>query len=238
MRMKWFINERNTIILLLGILLTGVFFIRYDNIIKPIVLTAMMLSFSVLYPIIFYSAGNVDNKLGSGLFANERVDEVNNVVHRINKSIRYIKSRTEDNSRLTIVSRFMDEINEFEDAIPELVEDYKRGLGFIQKNNTITKEILSLEKKVTIVKGTAREIYQKALNEKRSTLQEIENIKTYLDESESKLHYILSTLQKIEAIVEATEFEHELSDEDMGNLNTHLETFSESLKGVIHSMKL
>lgn len=238
MRMNWFINARNTIILLLGILLTGVFYIRYDEIIKPIVFTAVLLAFSMLYPILFGGNGNTESKLKAGLFDNDRVDDINNLVHRINKSIRYIKSRTEDISRLTIVSRFMGEMDEFEDAIPDLVEDYKRGLGFIQKNNTIPKEILDLEKKVTVVKDTARETYQKALNEKHLTLQEIENIKMYLEESESKLHYILSTLQKIEAIVEATEFEQELSDEDMGNLNTNLETFSESLKGVIHSMKL
>lgn len=239
MRRNGYVNIRNLILLVFGLLLTGVFYIRYGSIIKPLVFTAVILSLSLLYSLLF-NKSNTDERPAfmEDSFTYIRKDDIERIAERINKLIRSIKSRSRENERLTIVARFMSELDEFEDAVPELAANYKKSFAYAQRSASIEQELDELERKAVKAKGSARQIYEKALNEKRLTLHEIQNIKSSLDESESRLHYILSTLQKIEAIVEAAGLNDELSDDDMESLNTHLETFSESLKDVISSMKL
>jgi len=225
------------IITLCGIGLTGFFYIRYGDIVKPLVITAVVISFSMLYAILFNNDGTHQG-IQRDINLKNKYENMNSLVEKINDSIKLLKSRSKDNSRLFLISKFMDTIIEFEDAIPDLMKDYKRGTAFTYKNSSIHEEIIELEKKVMKAKGSAKQIYEKALNEKRTTTQEIENINNSLEESESRLYYMLSTLQKIEAIVEVTELDAELSDEDATSLNTHLETFSENLKDVIRSIRL
>lgn len=234
MSSKWFLNIRNMIITLCGAGLTGYFYIRFANLVKPLVFTAVVLAFSMLYSILFSETET--NKTNKNL--RNKYDEMNKLVEKINDSVKALKARSKDNTGLLLISEFMDTIDEFEDAIPELIKDYKTGLEFTYKNMSIRDEIFELEKKAIKSKGSAKQIYEKALIEKRTTINEIENINNSLEESESRLHLMLSTLQKIQAIVEVTELDDELSDEDATNLNTHLESFSENLKDVMRSIKL
>ncbi len=234
MSSKWFFNIRNLIITLLGTGLTGYFYIRFGDLVKPLVFTAVVLAFSMLHSILFGNNGsNIHNKQ-----VTNKYEEINELVEKINDSIKALKDRSKDNRSLLLISQFMDTIDEFEDAIPELIKDYKKGLAFIHNNLTFQEEVNELEKKAVRAKGSAKQIYEKALIEKRITINEIENINNSLEESESRLHLMLSTLQKIQAIVEVTELDNELSDENATNLNTHLESFSENLKDVIRSIKL
>lgn len=237
MSSKWFVSARNMIITLCGMVLTAFFYIRYGAIVKPLVFTAVVLSFSMLHAILF-NKSETTYKLDNGNNMDEKLENVNLLVDKINQSIKSIKDRSKANSRLILVTKFMDTIEEFEDVLPDLIKDYKRGAEFAYKNASIHEEMMELEKKTMKAKGSAKQIYEKALNENRSTMQEIENIKNSLEESESKLYYMLSTLQKIEAIIEVTELDAELSDENTDSLNTHLETFSENLKDVIRSIRL
>lgn len=239
MRRNGYINMRNLILLVFGLILTGVFYIRYGSIIKPLVFTAVILSLSILYTLLFSESDTDKSQVfKEDSFTNMRKDDIDRIAERINKLIRSIKSKSHNNERLTIVARCMSELDEFEDAVPELAANYKKSFAYAQRSASIEQELAELERKAAKAKGSARQNYEKALREKRLTLTEILNIKGSLEESESKLHYILSTLQKIEAIVEAAELNDELSDDDMESLNIHLETFSESLKDVISSMKL
>lgn len=234
MSSKWFFIVRNIIITLLGMALTGYFYLRFGDLVKPLVFTVVVLAFSMLHSILF--SGNGSYKFNKNLSI--KYDEMNDLVEKINDSVKTLRSRSKDNSRLLLISQFMDTIDEFEDAIPELIKDYRKGLAYTHNNLTIQEEVAELEKKAAKAKGSAKQIYEKALIEKRTTVNEIENINNSLEESESRLHLMLSTLQKIQAIVEVTELDDELSDEDATSLNTHLESFSENLKDVIRTIKL
>ena len=64
----------------------------------------------------------------------------------------------------------------------------------------------------------------------------MEKIRSILDENESRLHYILGTLQKIQVIIEADGLDDGVNNEDMNDLNVHLETFSENLKNIMLEM--
>lgn len=236
---RWFINSRNIAIFFCGLILTAVFYIRYGIITKPLVFVGVILSFSILYSVLFNSRDTyISNETKEGNYESGKCGSIDAIVNRINRSVKSIKLKSRDKAKFMVVSKFMGEMDEFEGVVPQLVEDYKNGVGFVRKNSTLKDEIREIEFKINNAKGSAREIYEKTSKEKLAAMQEIENIKTSLEESESKLHYILSTLQKVEAILEASELDEGLSDEDSSNLNTHLETFSESLKDVIGSMKL
>ncbi len=229
MSSKWILNIRNMIIALCGAGLTGYFYLRFGDLVKPLVFTAVVLSFSMLHSILFSGTESIKSN---------KYDEMNELVKKINDSSKALKTRSKNNTNLLLVSEFMDTIDEFENAIPELIKDYKKGLEYTHKNVTIQEEVSELEKKAVTAKGSAKQIYEKALIEKRTTINEIDNINSSLEEGESRLHLMLSTLQKIEAIVEVTELDEELSDEDANSLNLHLESFSENLKDVIRSIKL
>lgn len=239
MSAKSFFNLRNLIIVVLGTALTLVFYLRYGNAVKPIIFAGVVLAFSILYPLLF----NDKNVMTAGRLKNcgnssDKLDNIDLTVNRIYKLIKSIKAKSREDVKLTVVEKFMDEIDRFENIIPEIVDDYRRGMDFIRNNSCIQDEIRGIELKISRTKGASRDIYEKTLNEKLLTMQEIEKLKASLEESESRLHYILSILQKIEAIIEASGMDDVLNDDDTSNLNTHLETFSESLKGVLGSMKL
>ncbi|AEV70447.1 hypothetical protein [Acetivibrio clariflavus] len=167
-------------------------------------------------------------------------DKLTPLIKDINRVLTNLKRRAKDNSKYMIISRFMEEIVNFETIIPDIVASYRKSSEFLRgKDGKIKSEISMLQNKLRNASGdSAKETYQKTLEEKQRTLEELAGIKSNLDECESKLHFILSSLQRIEAIIEASELKEQMSDEETRDLNQNVEAFSESVKDISKMMEL
>lgn len=88
MSSKWFVNKRNIIFILLGLGLTAAFYARFGNFIKPLIFIAVVLSFSILYSVLFNSS-KVNTNQGSyyDLSNNEKLESIYSIVDKINKRI-------------------------------------------------------------------------------------------------------------------------------------------------------
>jgi len=167
-------------------------------------------------------------------------DKLTPVIKNISRVLTDIKRKAKDNSKYMIVSKFTDEIVNFETIIPDIVSSYRKSSEFLRsREGKIKSEISSLQLKLKNASGdNAKETYRKALEEKQRTLEEMDGIKNNLDECESKLHFILSSLQRIEAIIEASELKEQMSDEETRELNQNVEAFSESVRDISKLMEL
>ena len=167
-------------------------------------------------------------------------DKLTPVIKNISQVLINLKRKSKDNSKFVIISRFMEEVVDFETIIPGIVASYRKSSEFLRgKEGRINSEISSLQNKLRSASGdNAKEMYQKALEEKQRTLEEMTGIKSNLDECESKLHFILSSLQRIEAIIEASELKEQMSDEETRDLNQNVEAFSESIRDISKLMEL
>ncbi|MCX7748716.1 MAG: hypothetical protein N2645_17800 [Clostridia bacterium] len=231
---------RNVFIIIAGGVFTYIYTGLYGNVFKPMIFTGVILFFSFVYTDMFkrpqrkMEFKNLDNVVSMrGSYA------ISSIISKINNSISVIKEKSQNDMKFRIVSRFINEINEFERTIPKLTEAYKRAQYYTSgKTPLLEYEINEIVRKMFNTSETAKKTYEKALKEKQAALLEIERIKAYLDETESKLYYIASILQKIEAIIESAEINERLTDEDLCKLNTQLETFSESLKDILKSIRL
>lgn len=161
-------------------------------------------------------------------------DKLTPVIKNIDQVLTNLKQKSRDNNKYIIISRFMEEVVNFETIVPDIVASYRKSSEFLRgKEGRIKSEISSLQNKLRNASGdNAKETYQKALEEKQRTLEEMNGIKSNLDECESKLHFILSSLQRIEAIIEAAELKEQMSDEDTIDLNQNVEAFSESVRDI------
>jgi hypothetical protein len=237
---KLFLNYRNLAIILFGIIFTVAYSYTLYFSFKPIIFTLILLAVSISYSGIFdryqYLAAQKISKVVNAIDKSYSIDSY---VEAIEKSIKILKLKSKENKKYLIISKFMDEIVEFEKVLPTLVENYKRGKNYLDENGALIEaEVKDIEKKFNSAGGEAKVIYEKALNEKHQALNEIEDIKSSVNETESKLAYMLSTLQKIEACIESSELEDALNDEDTVNLNSNLEVFSETIKDTINKMKI
>lgn len=167
-------------------------------------------------------------------------DKLTPVIKNIDQVLANLKRKAKDNSKYMIISKFMEEIVSFETVVPEIVESYRKSYEFLRgKEGRIKSEISSLQNKLRSASGdSAKQTYQKALEEKQHTLEELDDIKGNLDECESKLHFILSSLQRIESIIEASELKEQISDDEISALNQNIESFSESVREISKLMKL
>jgi hypothetical protein len=233
-------KRRDILIIFGGIVLTAVFYINYGNMVKPLIFSSIVLAISLLYSIFFDSwAVRVPSKEEEYNDISGRYYEVCSIANSIKKSLRTIKIKSKQEPRLLIVHRFLKEIEEFNNVIPKLVRSYRKGLIYISGRNTLVfAEIKDIERKLINSKGIIRYNYKKALNEKRAASQEMDSIKVSLSECESRLYYILGTVQKIEAIIEATRLSEGLGEKDATNLNNYMSTFSEDFKDIVKTMRL
>jgi len=167
-------------------------------------------------------------------------DKLTPINKNIDQVLTNLKRKSTDNSKYLIISRFMEEVVNFEAVIPDIVASYRKSSEFLRgKEGKIKSEISMLQNKLRNVSGdNAKETYQKALEEKQRTLEELDGIKSNLDECESKLHFILSSLQRIEAIIEASELKEQMSEEENRDLNQNIEAFSESIRDISKLMEL
>jgi len=170
--------------------------------------------------------------------AYESRDRLTPIIDKIGIVLSSIKSF--DNDKYLFISRFMSEATRFEELIPNLVASYRKGSLFLQNRDAQTSiDINSLEMKLNSAKSeSVRLTYEKALSEKRQILAELQHIRNNLDDCESKLYYILSTLEKIETIIFSDELSDNMSDEASKNINQQLEIFSGSVKDIAKVMKL
>lgn len=167
-------------------------------------------------------------------------DKLTPIIKNIDHVLTNLKRKSTDNSKYVIISRFMEEVVNFEAVIPDIVASYRKSSEFLRgKEGKIKSEISMLQNKLRNASGdSAKETYQKALEEKQRTLEELAGIKSNLDECESKLHFILSSLQRIEAIIEASELKEQMSEEENRDLNQNVEAFSESIRDISKLMEL
>ena len=170
--------------------------------------------------------------------AYESKDRLTPIIDKIGIVLSSIKSF--DSDKYLFISRFMSEAASFEELIPNLVASYRKASRFLQNRDAQTStDIKSLEMKLNSAKSeSVRLTYEKALSEKRQILDELKHIRNNLDDCESKLYYILSTLEKIETIIFSDELNDTMSDEASKNINQQLEIFSGSVKDIAKVMKL
>ncbi len=233
---------RNFLICIGCAVLTVVFYGKYGSFDKPLMFSAIVGVLMILYYALFEKKGverqsseNIEYKFVKASSS----DSVDDIANKIKGVIKKIKAKAEDETKFMVVSRFMSEINEFEVTIPKLVSAYKRGKKYIDENiHAVNREMGEIEHKYNSSSGAAKEIYEKTLREKQATVAEIENIKSNLDETESKMYYIFTTLQKIETTIESVELKDTLSDKEVSDLNGQLELFSSGFKDIVNSMKL
>lgn len=166
-----------------------------------------------------------------------KVREINSMVERIYESLKLIKSKSQGKDQFMIFGRFTDAIKEYEDVLPIIVKNFFDGVRFLDRYSGIEQEISECESKIMQTEGQAQKTYEKVLNEKRDTLKEINQVKSSLSESESRIYLILCELQKIEAILESAKMSDGLTNEDVTKLNGYLETFTENIKGSLQSIK-
>lgn len=232
---------RNVIIIGGTAILSAIFFNRVKLAFSFVVIGAILLFFSILYNLVSKKNSQMLDESNSELKELNKVrDKLTPVISNIIKVLTSLKQKSQDNSKFMIVSRFMEEIVDFEETIPQIVKSYRKGAEFLRgKDGRINSEIRSLQDKLRNATGdSAKEMYQKALDEKQQTLNEMISIKSNLDECESKLHFILSALQRIDTIIESSELKEAMSDEATRELNQNVEAFSESIRDISKLMKL
>lgn len=227
-----------------GTVIASAFFYKVSGSFRePLILGIIMFLFSVFYALAF-ERGSKDREEEYGMNNINQLFKVNDsltpVIKKIVLSLRNLKKKSSENARFMIVERFMEDIVNFEHMIPKLVNSYRKAYGFVRgKDVLISNEIKNIQYKLQRSEGEkAKDIYNKALDEKKQTLEEIKEIKNTLDECESKLYFILSSLQKIETIIEGSELKDMASEEDNENISQQMEIFSESIRDVVKLMKL
>lgn len=231
------IFSKSNIVIAVGTILLAVIFRKVAVTILIVGGIILLLSFLVG----LLSKKNTDELESSSLNELNKVrDKLTPVIKNISQVLINLKRKSKDNSKFVIISRFMEEIVNFEEIIPGIVTNYRKSSEFLRgKEGRINSEISSLQIKLKNATGdNAKEMYQKTLEEKQHTLEEMTGIKSNLDECESKLHFILSSLQRIEAIIEASELKDQMGDEETRDLNQNVEAFSESIRDISKLMEL
>ncbi len=225
-----------------GTVILSAIFLRGGKSAFPfVVMGAILLVFSILYGLIFKkNAEAIDESSFDLKELNKVRDNLTPVIKNIINVLNNLKQKSQDNSKFMIISRFMDEIVDFEETIPQIVRSYRKGAEFLHaRDGRINSEVKSLQDKLRNATGdNAKAMYQKALDEKQQTLNEMLGIRSNLDECESKLHFILSALQRIETIIESSELQEKMSEEETQDLNQNVEAFSESIRDISKLMEL
>lgn len=231
------LSTPNTIIVI-GSIILSITFRKSVGLI--LVVGGILLLFSILKGLFSKKNSDVFGESDELKELNKVHDNLTPIIKNIIKVLTSLKQKTKGNSKFVIVSRFMGEIVNFEQVIPEIVKSYRKSAQFLRgKDGRMNSEIRSLQDKLKNASGdNARDTYQKALDEKQQTINEMAEIKRNLEECESKLHFILSSLQRIETIIESSELKEKMSDEDTQDLNQNVEAFSESIMEISQLMKL
>jgi len=231
----------NAVIIGVTVIISALNYFWYGSFAKPAMFGFIVLLFSVLYSLFFTERYSKDqlNEEDMKKLANERIDNLTPILKNIIASLHSIKEKSKNESKFLIITRFMDEISGFEEIMPNLIESYRTGSAFLREHRyPIQMEINNIVYKLPSSTGIAKETYEKALAEKQQTMNEMTDIQNSLEGCESKLHYILSTLQKIEAIMASSELNDAISDEDAQDISQQLEVFSSSIKDVVKLMKI
>jgi len=231
----------NSVIIGATVIFSALNFTWYGEFLKPALFGGIVLSFSLLYSVFFATQTSQQqlNETEMIKLANERIDNLTPIIEKIITSLQNIKEKSKTDSKFLIITKFMDEISSFEEMIPKLIKSYRIGSAFLRdRRYQIETEIKNIEYKLPSITGVARETYEKTLVEKQQTMNEMTDIQNSLDECESKLHYILSTLEKIEAIMASSELNDAVSDQDAQDIGQQLEVFSSSIKDVVKLMKI
>lgn len=231
----------NAVILGSTIIISALYFSWYGSFTKPAIFGAIILIFSVFYSMLFTEKPSQEllDEIEMRKLANEKNDNLTPIIEKIITSLKSIKQKSKSNSKFLIITKFMDEISNFEEIIPKLIRNYRNGMAFIREHKCqVETEIKNLKYKHSSSSGAAKETYLKTLQEKEQTMLEMKDIQNGLDECESKLHYIYSTLQKIETIVASSEFDDAMTEQDAQDISQQLDVFSSSIKDVVKIMKI
>ncbi|MDP4180870.1 MAG: hypothetical protein Q8942_07235 [Bacillota bacterium] len=198
--------------------------------------------FTVLYSVLFSGKEKIKKREVSyndlRKLAYEARDRLTPILEKLVTVLNSIKAF--NGSKYLFISEFMTEVANFEEIIPNLVMSYRKGARFLANRDAqASTDIKSIEMKLnSSVSESVRQTYEKALQEKRQTLEELQHMRNNLEECESKLYYILSTLEKIETIIYSDELNDNMTDETSRNINQQLEIFSGSVKDIAKVMKL
>ncbi|HBY19411.1 MAG TPA: hypothetical protein DEG71_00040 [Clostridiales bacterium] len=236
-------NLTNSIILVLTIIISIIFQIEFKSASAPIILGGIFIVLSILYNLqINKRKLKSPNEYGAKQLrelASQKHDNLTPIIKKLVDTMERLKHKSQNNSKFLFVSKLVDDICDFERIIPILVENYRQGAKFLkQRSYKLSIEINNIESNLNSSTGTVKETYAKTLAEKKQANNEMHDIQNTLNECESKLHYILSTLQKIEATVESSDIKDNNTDQEMQEVSTQLEVFSESVKDVVTLMKI
>lgn len=161
-------------------------------------------------------------------------------VEQIRDTIRSIRAAAKERRELLLVTSFFENIDDIEDAVKKLYENYKKCRKFLDsKRNMVTeKEMEEIRQKIKYATGNRKKLLQGIYDNKQKTIDEIENIRGSLKESLLNLQYILSNLQQIETTINSVSVSSDAGSEYVRKASDSLEVFSEELKGSLRKMRL
>lgn len=233
-------RKLNLVLAILGTIFTVVYYRYCGDFISPIIFTLLLITLSTIYS---YKYGRVVTralKSPRNVSLPQDKAKADIYVEQIRNTIRSIRTTSKSKRELLLVSSFFDNIDDIEEAVKKLYENYKRCRKFLENNrNIVTEEELeNLRKKIENAGDSRKELLLGIYDNKRKTYEEIENIRGSLKDSLLNLQYILSNLQQIEATINSVSVSSGTSSEDIRKASDTLEVFSEELKGSLRKLRL
>lgn len=130
-----------------------------------------------------------------------------------------------------IIEEFKDKIIEFENYSPLLEKQYLACFEYLKENNIneLKVSIDSLKEKIELITASVKKNYLSMLEQKKSRLKLLEDIKEYTEIIESKLYLILDTLQNIEASILHAELQSHVEDDNYDNLQSYISVLTENM---------
>ena len=232
-------RKLNFVLAILGLIFTVIYYRYYGNFISPILFTLLLITLSTVYS---YKYRRVVTRalksLGNIPLPREKV-KADIYVEQIRDTIRSIRAAAKERRELLLVTSFFENIDDIEDAVKKLYENYKKCRKFLDsKRNMVTeKEMEEIRQKIKYATGNRKKLLQGIYDNKQKTIDEIENIRGSLKESLLNLQYILSNLQQIETTINSVSVSSDAGSEYVRKASDSLSIFEE-LKGSLRKMRL
>jgi methyl-accepting chemotaxis protein len=225
-----------------GFIFAIIYHRNYGDFISPIIFTIIIITLSTIYSYKYRRVVKKALRTVKNAPLPQDKANVDICVEQIHKTIKSILSVSKAKRNLLLVTNFFQNIDDIEEAVKKLHDNYKKSKNFLDnKRNIVTEQDLEeLQKKIENTDDSKRELIQAIYDNKKKIYDEIENIRGSLMESLLNLQYILSNLQQIEVTINSVSVSviNETNTRDIREASSTLETFSEELKGSLNKMRL
>lgn len=240
MLMKHIFRKLNVFIAIFGFLFTIIYYIDFGDALSPILFTLLALTLSTTYSYKYRNVAKKVSKVLKSVPVSHDKANADICVDKIHQTIKSILAVSRDKKNLLLVTNFFKNIDEIEETVSKLHENYKKSKNFLDHNhNMVTeRELEELQKKIDKVSDNKKRLYEKIYDNKKKIYDEIESIRGSLMENLLNLQYILSNLQQIQVTINSVNFSNDTDEKEMREAGNRLETFSEELKGSLNRMRI